>query len=301
VKTFEPALNLFLQQGSKIGMGIRAAALRSLLKIDLDKNVALGGNILQSDSMVEYQRRIAGVLSEFPGSAVNKTLEGLKNISQDLQPAVATALAGSSGGKDILFRKVKRGEVLPRILMDPRVEERVLSSASKQQEKEFADLTANVEPISKEKQELIEKRLLSFESLNRSTLNLDSGRMVFDQNCGVCHKTGGQMGVAPQLDGVGKRGARGLMEKILDPNRNISQAFQNFTIKLKDGTIKSGLHRRDEGKVKVFADITGKEFSVALSDIAELKPSRYTLMPDSFGSSISENEFNKLINYLLSL
>jgi putative heme-binding domain-containing protein len=124
---------------------------------------------------------------------------------------------------------------------------------------------------------------------------------VFEQNCGVCHKTGGQMGIAPQLDGAGKRGARGLMEKILDPNRNISQAFQNYTIKMKDGTIKSGLHRRDEGAIKVFADLTGKEFSVAQKDIAELKALKYTLMPDSFNNSISEGEFNKLINYLLSL
>jgi len=51
---------------------------------------------------------------------------------------------------------------------------------------------------------------------------------------------------------------RGLVEKILDPNRNISKAFQNYTIKLKDGTVKSGLFRRDEGQSKVFADITGK-------------------------------------------
>jgi len=301
IHSLEPALTSFLQQGHTIGMGIRAAALRSLLKIDLEKNVFLGNTILQNDSMIEYQRRIAGVLSEFPGKAVNKMIDGLKNISPDLQGTIAMALAGSPEGKDILFKKIERGELLPRVLLEPRVEERVLSSASKQQQKLFADLTAGVEPISKEKQALIEKRLMAFEPLNRASLNLDSGRMVFEQNCGVCHKTSGQIGIAPQLAGVGKRGARGLMEKILDPNRNISQAFQNYTIKMKDGTIKSGLHRRDEGAVKVFADLTGKEFSIARKDIAELNASKYTVMPDTFGSSISEKEFNKLVNYLLSL
>jgi putative heme-binding domain-containing protein len=282
-------------------MTIRAAALRSLLKIDVEKNVALAGDILQNDSVPEYQRRIAAVLGEFPGGAVNKTLEGLKNIRPELQGTIAIALAGSPEGKDILLRKIKQGELLPRILLEPRVEERVLSKASSQQEKEFANLTAGVEPISKQKQAFIEKRLLAFESLNRNSLNLDSGRMVFEQNCGVCHKTGGQVGIAPQLAGAGKRGARGLMEKILDPNRNISQAFRNYTIKMKDGTIKSGLHRRDEGEAKVFADLTGKEFSVSRKDIAALNVSKYTLMPDSFDSSISEKEFNKLICYLLSL
>jgi putative heme-binding domain-containing protein len=301
VKLLEPALTSFLEQGHKLGMGIRAAALRSLMKIDLEKNVSLAANILEKDSMIEYQRRIGGVLGEFPGSAVNKMMEGLKTVAPELQGTVALALAGSPAGKDILFNKIKRGEVLPRVLLEPRVEERVLSNATKQQEKEFAALTANVEPISKEKQETIEKRLAAFEALNRSSLNLDSGRMVFEQNCGVCHKTSGTPGIAPQLAGVGKRGPRGLMEKILDPNRNISQAFQNYNIRLKDGTLKSGLYRRDEGEVKVFADLTGKEFSVAKKDIAELKALKYTLMPDAFSSSISETDFDKLINYLLSI
>ncbi|MEJ0030470.1 MAG: c-type cytochrome [Bacteroidota bacterium] len=130
---------------------------------------------------------------------------------------------------------------------------------------------------------------------------MDSGAIVFTQNCGVCHKLGGQLGVGPQLDGIGKTGARGLVEKILDPNRNISKAFQNYTIKLKDGTVKSGLFRRDEGKSKVFADITGKEFTIANGDIAEQKLSKFTLMPDSFESTISEKDFNLLVNYLLSL
>jgi len=301
VRPLGPALTSFLQQGHTIGMGIRAAAMRSLMKIDLEKNVTLAGNILQHDSIIEYQRRIAAVLGEFPGSAVNIMMDGLKPIAPELQGTVALALAGSSAGKDILFRKIERGEMLPRVLLEPRVEERVLSNATKQQEKEYAALTANVEPISKVKQEVIEKRLMAFEALNRSSLNLDSGRAVFEQNCGVCHKTGGQIGIAPQLDGVGKRGARGLMEKILDPNRNISQAFQNYTIKLKDGGLKSGLYRRDEGEVKIFADLTGKEFAIAKKDMVELKVLKYTLMPDTFNSSISEKDFNKLINYLLTL
>lgn len=176
-----------------------------------------------------------------------------------------------------------------------------MMNATKDQIKAFEELTAEVEPISVERQKLINARLVAFEQLDRKSLSLDSGHMVFDQNCGVCHKVGGQMGVGPQLDGIGKTGARGLMEKILDPNRNISGAFKNYTIQMKDGTVKSGLYRRDEGASKVFADITGKEFVVAKKDIAEQKLSKYTLMPDSFGTTIPEKEFNLLINYLLTL
>ncbi|MEP6737574.1 MAG: c-type cytochrome, partial [Chryseolinea sp.] len=160
---------------------------------------------------------------------------------------------------------------------------------------------ADLSSILAETQKLIDTRYASFQGIDRKTFSIDSGKMVFEQNCAVCHKLGGQMGVGPQLDGIGSTGAAGLTEKILDPNRNISLAFKNYTIKLKDGTLKAGLFRRDEGEAKIFADITGKEFSIAKNDIAEQKQSKYTLMPDSFGATIKERDFYSLINYLLTL
>ena len=94
---------------------------------------------------------------------------------------------------------------------------------------------------------------------------------------------------------------RALAEKILDPNRNVSEAFRNYTITLKDGKVMSGLFRREEGEVIVFADISGKEFSVPKNNIAEQKISKYTLMPDHFGNVLSQEEFNTLLKYLLSV
>ncbi len=301
VRSLEPDLKLFIETGSKITMGIRNAALRSLLKIDLEKYAPVGGAILADDPQMEYQRRTAAVMGEFPGKTVNKIFDGLKTIPVGLQDAIAAALATSPEGKDILFNKVRRGEILPRTIAQGRTQDLILSNATKQQQQAFEQLTADLGPISAEKQAVIDKRLASFEALDKKTLNLDSGSMIFQQNCGVCHKLGGQLGVGPQLDGIGKTGARGLIEKILDPNRNISKAFQNYTIKLKDGSVKSGLLRRDEGQSKVFADITGKEFTIATKDIAEQKLSKFTLMPDSFESTIPEKDFYTLVNYLLSL
>lgn len=296
VKSLEPDLKLFMDQGHKIGWTIRCNTLRSLMKINLE-NAAIGVNIIKSDSITEYQRRITAVLAEFPGKVVNKLLEEAAPIPGGVQDAVVAALAGSSEGKDIVFKKVRKGDILPRALAQPRSQELLLMNASKQQQAQYDELTADLGPISQEKQGVIEKRLAAFEALDRKTLSIDSGSVVFEQNCATCHNTG----IGPQLNGIGKTGARGLIEKVIDPNRNISQAFKNYTIKLKDGTVKSGLFRRDEGQSKVFADLSGKEFTVSRGDIAEQKQSKFTLMPDSFESTMSEKEFNLLMNYLLSL
>lgn len=301
VKSLENDVKAFIDEGHRLGWTQRSSALRSLLKIDLDKYAAVGKDIVEKDSILGYRQRIVAVLGEFPGKKINAILNDLTQLPVGLQETLALTLAGSAEGKDILVAKVTRGDILPRTLVQPRISEAFLQNASKKQEADFNKLTADLPPVSAEKQVVINKRLIAFESLDRKKLSLDSGAAVFAQNCAVCHKLGGQLGVGPQLDGIGNTGARGLTEKILDPNRNISKAFQNYTIKLKDGSVKSGLLRRDEGQSKVYADITGKEFTVAKSDIAEEQLSKYTLMPDSFESTIPERDFYLLLNYLLSL
>jgi putative heme-binding domain-containing protein len=129
---------------------------------------------------------------------------------------------------------------------------------------------------------------------------LDSGSMVFYANCNACHRKYVMSGIGPQLHGIGKRGAEALAEKILDPNRNISEAFRNFTITLRDGKVLTGLYRREEGAVVIFGDLNGKEFSIPKKNIATQTPSRYTIMPDHFGTTLSQREFNLLVNYLLT-
>ena len=128
---------------------------------------------------------------------------------------------------------------------------------------------------------------------------LDSGAMLFNNNCGVCHRRVSRDAIGPPLAGIGKRGDYALAEKILDPNRNITEAFRNFTIKMKDGKVFSGVYRRDEGAVAIYADLTGSEFSIVKKDITERKASPYTVMPDTFGSTLTQREFNALLANLL--
>ncbi len=301
MRTMEPALLSFLKPGSGADIEVKVSALRSLLIMDTNKNAGLAGKILNDTVPSQFKNRVASLLGDFSGPAVNNILSKVNNAPPDLQSAIVMSLAGSAEGKNIIFRKVKRGELLPRTLIEPKVEERILLNISQVQQKEYQSITARLEPISKERQTLIDTRLIDFNSLTES-VSPDSGKMVFRQNCSTCHAIGNEGGaIGPQLDGVGKWGPRALAEKILDPNRNVSESFRNYTITLKDGNVMSGLLRREEGEVIIFADVTGKEFSVPKANIAEQKASKYTLMPDHFGNVLSQKEFNALVKYLLGL
>jgi putative heme-binding domain-containing protein len=301
IKALEPKLLAFLQPGCVADLEVKVAALRSLLTLDTDKYAVLAGRILMDTVRPQFKKRIASLLGDFSNPAVNKVLGDVTNAPPDLQSEVVMALAASPEGKSIIFRKVRKGELLPRTLLEPKVEERLMMNMSKAHQKEFDAITANLEPISKERQTLIDTRLIVYNGITEP-LSIDSGKMVFTKNCSPCHTIQNKGGtIGPQLDGVSKWGSRALAEKILDPNRNVSEAFRNYTITLKDGKVMSGLFRREEGEVIVFADISGKEFSVPKNNIAEQKISKYTLMPDHFGNVLSQEEFNTLLKYLLSV
>lgn len=302
VMSLEPTLNTFLERESNENIEIKIAALRSLLKMSTNNEVLTkAGKIISDDNApVNLRKRVAGVLGESPGPAVNKVLMEVKKSPADVEVAVATALAGTSEGKQLVFDQVRNGTFKARTLTDPHVEERILLNISAKQQQEYNSLIANVKPIDSERQALIDERLKSFKAFQASTPQLDSGARVFYANCNACHQKYTLSGIGPQLHGIGKRGADAIAEKILDPNRNITEAFRNYTIKLKNGKVLTGLYRRDEGAVAIFGDLSGKEFSIPKKDIVERTASRYTIMPDHFGSTLSQKEFNNLVAYLLT-
>jgi putative heme-binding domain-containing protein len=208
------------------------------------------------------------------------------------------ALANTPEGIDVLLKRVRAGDIHTRVLLQPKIEERFVVVATAKQQKEFKELTANLNPVDEERQKLIKDRLAAFKY---ATESVSHGKAVFTQNCSACHqikKEGGVIG--PQLDGIGSWGATALTEKIIDPNQNISEAFRNYTIKLKSGKVMTGLYRREEGQVIVFANMLGEEFRVPKKDIAVRKASKYTLMPDHFGEVIPPEQFNALLSFLLS-
>jgi putative heme-binding domain-containing protein len=124
---------------------------------------------------------------------------------------------------------------------------------------------------------------------------------VFRRNCAVCHRIGAEGGlVGPQLDGIGNRGLERIVEDVLDPNRNVDAAFRTQTLTRKDGTVATGLFRREEGAQLILADFAGKEFPIPKADLQARAESETSLMPPAFADIIPAAEFDDLLCYLLS-
>lgn len=278
----------------------RNAAAAALLGMNVQKYLPAVANILKdtSASMV-LKDQLAITASKLDDvSAATLLTHHLADLSYPRQKEVVLALSNNKTGLNELMKATEKGFVPPRILLEKQVSAQILPKLDKGQKAAFEKATANIKPPSASIDQLISERLTAF---RLSPGQIAQGSAIFTQNCAICHQMNGQgANIGPQLDGIGNWGNRALAEKILDPNRNISKAFRTYTILLKDGKALSGLFRREEGQLLVFADLTGKEFTVDKEKVAEQKPSPFTLMPDNFSNVLSEADFSDLLAFLLN-
>jgi len=224
--------------------------------------------------------------------------ETLRVSSQEFQLALARLLAGNGDGADLLFRCVADGVVSPQLLIDRTVQQKLLAARPADANTRLTQLTAGLKPQNERLVKLVTARRDAFLKAQPDRAH---GAQVFTQTCAVCHSIGGNGGsIGPQLDGVGNRGLDRLCEDIIDPNRNVDRVFRFSIVTLKNGDVVTGLFRREEGDILVFADATGKEFTALKQEVSERRESDTSLMPELFGDVLPPADFADLLAFLLS-
>ncbi len=278
----------------------RAAAAYALLAIKPEIHLPrLAKTLADTNQPAALREKVAGVLAELNSPIAREaTLGTLATAPRRLQIKLAQSLAATGPGALALLETAEAKKLSPQILTERIVKERLVAAKLPKFTERFDALTKNLPSPNRELQRLIDKRRAEFDP---GHVSAERGAATFEKNCAVCHQISGQGAVVgPQLDGVGTRGLERLIEDVLDSNRNVDPAFRASNVTLKDDTVITGLLRREEGEMLVFADTTGKEVTVRKSDIAERRESELSLMPSNFGDLFSAQEFNDLLAFLLS-
>ncbi len=128
--------------------------------------------------------------------------------------------------------------------------------------------------------------------------DLAKGRAVFAKTCGQCHMLYGIGGkVGPDITGSNRSDLDYLLHNILDPNAEIPNDYRTWNLDTKDDRSVSGiLARQDATAVTI---VTPNEtLTIARTDIARLKQSELSMMPEGLLQVLPEDEVRSLIAYL---
>ncbi|NIJ51498.1 PVC-type heme-binding CxxCH protein [Dyadobacter arcticus] len=310
IKALEPKLRE-LVKATWLDYRVRSAAAGALMNMDPKGNVSVLAEVFNDPAELPILReKLAVSMQQASSPSVFEILKKqLAGGARNLQVVIATVLANSQEGITYLLNAFKEEEANPDIANEVPVKERFGINANADQRKQMDKFLASGADERLERQKLIDSRIAAFKPATASAAAApagggltDYGKTVFVQNCSACHQIQGSGGlVGPQLDGIGNWGHKALTQKILDPNRNITEAFRTYNITLKNDKTLTGLYRRTEGETMVFTDLAGQEFTVIKNDMKEYRASKYTLMPDQFRNIIPEKDFYALLDYLLSI
>jgi len=278
----------------------RISALQACVSIADPRCVELIDGILGNiNESVTMRRAGASALSSVRGDESREVLyTHLLTAHHRLAIVLAAGLAGSQTGAEMLLDAISKGKASPLLLRELRVLLALKTTKIPDLTNRIARLTENLPPLDEITAQKIAKRRQAYLG---SQPDVNTGRPVFKGQCEICHQMSGQgKKFGPDLDGIGVRGLDRLLEDLLDPSRNVDPAFQTTIVITDRGLTHTGLALRDEGKVMLLVDSDGKELRIPHKEIDERYTSALSPMPAAMEKTLTEEEFDHLMRFLLS-
>jgi len=134
--------------------------------------------------------------------------------------------------------------------------------------------------------------------------SFDKGKNLFHATtCSACHRFAGEGGaIGPDLTTVAnKYSMADLIESIIEPSKTISDQYASKLVADHDGLVAEGLVVEEDGEVRVYGTDPNAEPTVfARADVAVIRPSALSQMPQALLDSLNEEELKDLLAYLVS-
>ena len=147
----------------------------------------------------------------------------------------------------------------------------------------------------------IAKRKLigSYADQMHESADLSKGAALFKKHCAVCHVAAdGRQPVGASLSNLTDRSDQALLTAILDPNRAIDPKFQSYIVLTDDDRVLVGAIEEELGQSITLAHADGKRTTISRKEIAEMKNSGVSLMPEGLEAVVPPAAMRDLIGYL---
>ena len=124
------------------------------------------------------------------------------------------------------------------------------------------------------------------------------GRALFAKNCQQCHTLFGNGGrVGPDLTGSNRGDLDYILENIVDPNAVIPNDYLGWNIETKDDRSITGV-LKEQTEHAVTLMTANETLTIPRNEIATMRQSKLSMMPEGLLTSLGEQEVRDLIVYL---
>ncbi|MFQ5929496.1 MAG: PVC-type heme-binding CxxCH protein [Acidobacteriota bacterium] len=132
--------------------------------------------------------------------------------------------------------------------------------------------------------------------------NLQHGEEIFKEKCSGCHRIGAMgVEVGPDLLSLTKQTKQYLLTEILDPNGNLVPGYEEYLVRTRDGRLITGVLAEDTPTTLTLRRTEGEEDTILRSNIASLRLSSVSQMPEDWVEGMSVQDMADLLQYLKSV
>ncbi len=138
-----------------------------------------------------------------------------------------------------------------------------------------------------------------------SDVDVALGKQAYEKHCSVCHEPPpssdsvvGSLG--PNLRGLAPWTNEAWMSAILNPNQSVEEKYWAFQARTQDGEALTGLILREDANAYEWVSTAGRIDRILKTDIAEMKTTRSSLMPEGFEQLVTPEQLAGIITYLRS-
>jgi putative membrane-bound dehydrogenase-like protein len=141
--------------------------------------------------------------------------------------------------------------------------------------------------------------LAKYDAVHRLAGDGARGATVFEANCASCHAylgRGHELG--PNLSAYRTKATADFLAAILDPNAAMDARYTVYDVELKDGRSLTGLITSESANSLVLGMAGGAKETILRSDIAVLRASPLSLMPEGLEAVLQPQDIADLIEFI---
>jgi len=135
--------------------------------------------------------------------------------------------------------------------------------------------------------------------LRNGSGDLVRGRLIYEKQCGSCHKLKGEgKQLGPDLTNENRDDRAALLANIVDPSSVVRRDYLSYVITTNSGQVLTGLLAKQDAAAVTLVDAKNNIQRIARTDIDSLAASPLSLMPDGILEKLTPQELCDLFSYL---
>jgi putative heme-binding domain-containing protein len=278
-------------QNESLPVKQRVIAVRALRGGQYSTVAPLLQKFLPLQESPELQIAAVESLSSFDDPNIASTLlSSWKNYTPDVRRKVLTALLSERGRMKVLMKALEDGQV-ERTMADPAMQARLYDHPDK-------EVVERARQFFKQEAAEREAAVASYRDALNLTGDVNRGRDIFGSTCANCHTPQkGRPRIGADLSGINNKTKEELLNSILNPSASIDARFVNYILTMKDGRIYDGILANETPSAITLRNADA-DVTILRKNIAELRASSLSLMPDGMEKTLSKQQVADLIAYL---